>query len=101
MPFPFWENFSDNFMEYALSSYDAIDPWLYPLLFVAIIGYVYAAMQSVIVTVGAIIITFAIYATTTNVFAEQYHVSMLMYIITIVGIASLIVALMLKLSKTE
>ena len=91
-----WQNFTDGILDFAMTAYGSLEPWTYPLIFVGIIGYVYATMQSIIVTIVAIIFTFGIYAVTTNVFADVPDVSLFFYLISIIGISLLIGAFAYK-----
>lgn len=91
-----WTGFMDGLIDYGMSAFDPLGIWKYPLLLVAIIGYVYACTQSVTVAVVAIIITFAAYGTTTNVFAYVPDISLFLYIVTIMGITLLLVTLFIK-----
>ena len=96
MSLDIWQDFSSDIFGYAFSAYDAIEPWFWPFVFVGIIGYLYAGMQSVTVAVVGILITFGIFATTTSVFEEVPAISQFFYIIAILGITLLMVGLVLK-----
>ena len=86
-----WSNMTKNFPKYATDAYSAIDPWFYPILFLGIIGYIYAYMRSTTVAVVAILITFGVFAATTTVFNQADTLVTFMYIVVIIGIVSLIV----------
>lgn len=88
-----WGNFSSGIFEYAMDAYSSLEPWTYPLIFIGIIGYVYTATHSVITAIAAILITFGIYAATTNVFVDVPDVSLLMSLISLIGISALIFTL--------
>ena len=94
--FPMWENFTNGFLDYAMSAYSSLDPWVYPLVFVGIIGFIYATMNSVIVAIVAIFFTLGIFAVTTNVFAAVPDLTLFLYIVSIIGIAVLITTLFIK-----
>ena len=91
-----WGNFSSGFLDYAMSAYSSLEPWVYPFIFVGILGYIYATMQSVTVVVVGIIFTLGIFAVTTNVFVDVPDVSLFLYIVSILGITLLITALFIK-----
>ena len=91
-----WDSLMEGFIDYGMSAYDGFGVWKYPLVFIAIIGYVYATMQSITVTIVAIIFTFAIYGVTTNIFADVPDLNLFLYIVTIIGIALLITTLFIK-----
>lgn len=95
-----WENFTRSVFEYAINAYDVLDPWFYPLIFLGIIGYFYAGMQSITVAVVGILITFGVYATTTNIFADVEPFVQLAYIITVLGIMLLLVGVFIKRSRS-
>lgn len=94
--FPLWENFTSGFLDYAMSAYVSLEPWVYPFIFVGVIGFIYASMQSVTVVVVGILFTLGIFAVTTNVFADVPDVTLFLYIVSIIGISLLITALFIK-----
>jgi len=96
MAFEIWENFTQGILDYGMETFSGMEPWTYPFIFVGIIGFVYATMKSVIVAIIGIIITFGLYATTTNIFVDMPDISLFLYIVAVVGIAMLIVALVIK-----
>ena len=85
-----WNNSTDNFMQYAIDAYSAIDPWFYPILLFGIVGYVYTYMRSTIAAVVAIFITLGIYGAT-GIFNGTYELTLFMYIVALVGVVALIV----------
>jgi len=91
-----WTNFSQGFFEYSMNAYNNLEPWTYPLIFMGIIGYIYMATHSIITAIIGIIVTFAIYAFTTNIFVETSELSLFLFLITLIGITMLITALILK-----
>lgn len=91
-----WQGFMEGIIEYGMSAYDPLGIWKYPLIFVGVFGFIYGWMQSVTVTVVAIIFTFAIYGVTTNIFANVPDLTLFLYIITLMGIALLITVLFIK-----
>ena len=91
-----WGNFTNGTAEYAIESFAALEPWVYPLLFVGIIGYIYTSMHSVTSAVVAIIITLGLFGVTTSLFTYTPEITQLFYIISIMGITSLIVTMLMK-----
>lgn len=91
-----WSNFTDGFLDFGMSAYGSLEPWVYPLVFVGIIGYVYASTKSLTVAIAAIIFTFGIYGVTTNVFEAVPDINLFLYIISVIGILLLIVSFIFK-----
>lgn len=91
-----WDSFYQGMIDYAMSSYDPLGIWKYPAVFIGIIGFVYAATQSLVVAVVGIIFTFVIYGATTTIFVDVPDVTLFLYIITVMGIALLLTALFIK-----
>jgi hypothetical protein len=95
-----WENLTQGIFNYAMDSYNILGIWLYPLLFIGIIGYVYASMQSVTVGIIGILLTIGIFGATTQIFQEVPMLVQLLYIITILGLTLLLVGLFIKRSRS-
>lgn len=91
-----WGNFSQGIFEYAIDAYSNLEPWTFPLIFIGIIGYVYSATHSIVTMVAAILITFGIYATTTDIFNDVPDISLLMSLISIIGISALVFTLFIR-----
>jgi hypothetical protein len=91
-----WTNFSGGIFEYALSAYNNLEPWTYPLIFLGVIGYMYSATHSVITAIVAILITFGIFATTTSIFVDVPDLGLFLNIVTLVGISALIFSFFAK-----
>lgn len=91
-----WGNFTNSSVEYAVQAFQAVDPWFYPIIFIGIIGYLYTCMHSVTVAIVGIIITFGMFAVTTNIFAEVPEITQFLYLVAITGITVLIVTLITK-----
>lgn len=98
MAFEMWDDFDDGIIQYAIDAFASVEPWLYPFVFIGVIGFLYTAMNSVTVAIVGILITFALFAGTsgTNVFEGVPELSQFFYIVTIIGIACLIVTVFLK-----
>lgn len=92
--FPFWENFTASIIDYGMSTYSNIEPWVYPFIFLGIIGFIYAGVKSLTAAIVGIIIIFATFVGT-GIFEETYETNLFFYIIAIVGIAMLILAALL------
>lgn len=101
MVFPIFENISSDIFGYAVDAFSPIDPWFWPFVFLGVIGYIYAAMQSITVAVVGILVTMGVFATTSNVFADVSIVSQFLYIITILGITLLIVGVLIHRQAGE
>ena len=95
MSFEIWEEFQ-NIFTYAKDTFYRLDIWFYPLLFLAIIGWVYATTQSVTVAIVAIIITFGLYATTTSIFVDVPDLDLFLYLVVLLGLTLLIGSLFIK-----
>ena len=95
MPFEIWENFTSGILDYGISAYNAVEPWTIPLVFLGIIGWVYASVHSVTVTAVAILITFSIYGSSILLEVPDSF-SIFLYIVTILGITFLFTALAIK-----
>ena len=91
-----WQNFSTDIFGFAMSSFSSLEPWLYPLIFIGIFGYIYSAMESIVVTVVAILITFGIFAGTTSIFESVPQINQFFYIISVIGITLLIATLIVR-----
>jgi len=94
--FPMWENFSIGIINFAMNTFAPVQPWLYPFVIIGVIGYVYSSMESVSVTLVAILITFGTFAGTTNIFAGVPAIVTLFYIIAILGITLLLTTVIIK-----
>lgn len=96
MALDIWQNFSSDIFGFAMSAFSPLEPWLYPFIFLGIIGYIYSAMESITVTVVAILITFGIFAGTTSIFESVPQISQFLYIVSVIGITMLIATLIIK-----
>ena len=87
-----------NIIEFAFNAYNGFGEYKWPIILVAMIGYVYLSTKSIIAGVVAILITFALVGGTTvyNIFTPVPMVSSLMAIITVIGLVSLVLAVLLK-----
>jgi len=100
MAFNIWQNFtSEGILNYALSAYGSLDIWLWPLIFLGIFGYIYAGTKSIVVCVVGIIITFGVFAGTTDVFNRVPEPTMVAYIVVIMGLSMLFAGLFIKISN--
>lgn len=91
-----WQSFIQGFVDYGMSAYDPLGVWKYPLIFVGIFGFIYTFMNSAIVAIVGIIITLAIYGSTTDIFTHVPDLNLFLYIVTIMGLALLITTLFIK-----
>lgn len=100
MAFQIWQNFTANgIFQYAMNAYSHLDPWLWPFIILGIIGFVYAAMQSLIVAVVAIIILFGALAGTTDIFSYAPEPTQFAYLLAIIGLTALFAAFFIKISR--
>ena len=100
MAFEIWEKFTtEGILNYALSAYGSLDIWLWPLIFLGIFGFIYAGTKSIVVCVVGIIITFGVFAGTTNIFNQVPEPTMVAYIVVIMGLTMLFTGLFIKISK--
>jgi len=93
-----WSNISGNWSEFVLFGYKGIfGNWTYPLIFLGIIGYVYAINRSAISAAALICILFGVFGVT-DIFATSSTAgfSLLSWVITIVSFAGLFVALFMR-----
>lgn len=83
---------------YLMETFAPMQPYFWILFFGGIIGYVYLAMQSLTATIIVILLVLGLFGTTTlsGYFAAVPVFSQFLYIITIVGLASLVVAFVIK-----
>ena len=84
-----------NIINWAMSAYDGLAEYKYPLIIVGILGYAYMATKSITLFIVAVLVTFAIFAPV-SLFADVPEISMLFSVITVVGIVSLVMAAILK-----
>jgi hypothetical protein len=84
-----------NIINWAMSAYDGLGEYKYPLIIVGILGYAYMATKSITLFVVAIIVTFAIFAPV-SLFADVPDLSMMFSLISVIGIVSLLMAVLLK-----
>jgi len=91
-----WGNFTESIPDFAVAAYSAVDPWFWPLVFVGIIGYLYTAMNSVTVAIIGILVTFGLFATTTNFLHGIPEITQFLYLVTIIGITMLLFTLFLN-----
>ena len=96
MAFEIFENLTQGIFEYSIDAFNIMGIWFMPLVFLGLIGYVYAAMQSITVAIVGIIITLGIFAATTQIFANVPILVQLFYIITVLGLTLLLVGLFIK-----
>jgi hypothetical protein len=85
-----------NMFTYAWSAYESIGVYKYPIVFVAIIGYVYLATKSVMLTILAIFVTYAVYSTTTDIFNDVAPINQLLAIVSMIGVVCFIMGIVLR-----
>lgn len=89
-----------HMFEEAWSAYDVLGIWKYPLVFLGIIGYTYLRTKSGALTALLIIVTFAVFVPT-GIFAPTYALNSLLGTVTVLGVAGLLIALLLKKEVSE
>lgn len=89
-----------HMFEEAWGSFDVLGIWKYPLVLVGIIGYVYLATKSGALTALLIIVAFAVFGGT-GIFAPTQLLNSFLGTVTILGIAGLFLALLLKKEVSE
>jgi len=82
-----WSNMTNNFPKYATDAYSAIGDWFYPIMFLSIIGYIYAYMRSATAAMVAIMITFGIYG---YFFIDEVELTLFLYVVVILIFVALI-----------
>ena len=96
MPLINWTNWSNNLIDYSLQGYTEVLGFLFwPIIFSAIIGYVYLKNQSITVAAVFILIIFAAFG---NHFVGVDEWYSLMYILVALAVTGL---LLLFLTKTR
>jgi len=96
MPMDVWGNFTRSIPDFAVAAFDAVDPWFWPLVFVGVFGFLYTAMNSVTVAIVGILVTFGLFAASTNIFHGIPELTQFLYLVTIVGLTMLVVTLFLS-----
>jgi len=91
-----WTNISSNWIDWALTGYRNIfGDWVYPIMFLGIIGYVYAVNRSALSAAAAICIIFVVFGATGIFTAENMYFALEAWIIVIVAFAALFVTLII------
>ena len=98
-----WTNISANWGDFALSGYEYVfGNFVYPLIFMGIIGYVYAINKSAISAAAAICIAFTIFGITGIFsFPETTQFVTLSWIIVILSFAGLFTLLFTKKGRVS
>jgi hypothetical protein len=93
-----WTNVSADWISYSISGYDYIfGNWVYPLIFLGIIGYVYCINRSAISAAVAICIIFAVFGGTAIFqYPDIAEFSLLGWLIVIFSFAGLFTLLFTK-----
>jgi hypothetical protein len=89
-----------HFFEYAMSSYDALDIYKYPLLILAIVGYIYLSTKSSTLAILTVIVALSVFGGT-GMFAQTFVLNNLFAILTVLGLAALFLGLILKREISE
>lgn len=89
-----WDSLSSGFFDYAMSAYDSMGDWVYPIIMLGLIGWLFGVTNSVIAAVAGIIVMVGLYGT--SVLVDVPDVLFILYIIVLFGIASLFTVLFVK-----
>ena len=83
-----WTYIQQHLVEWAMSAYTSAvwGVFVYPIIFTAIIGYVYLKNQSLVMAVAAILLIFAVYG---NYLLGVETWINLLYVVTAITVASL------------
>jgi len=93
-----WDTISSNWIEWALTGYKNIfGNWVYPIVFIGIIGYIYCINRSAFSAAAGICITFAVFGVT-GVFSqpETMYFTLISWVLVIFSFAGLFVILIVK-----
>ncbi len=98
-----WSNISSDWIGYIMTGYEYIfGNWVYPIIFLGIVGYVYAVNRSAISAAAGICIVFAAFGVTGIFrFPEIVQFSALAWGITVTSIAGLFVLLFTKKGRHD
>ena len=93
-----WSNITSNWEYFIMQGYRYVfQHWVYPLIFLGIIGYVYAVNRSAISAAVAICITFAVFGITgVFSFPETSRFVAISYVIVIFSFAAMFTLLFTK-----
>ena len=93
-----WSDITDNWVEYAFTGYSNIfGDWVYPLIFLGLIGYIYCVNKSAFSAAAAICIIFAVFGVT-GIFSspDTMYFTLISWVILIFSFAGLFVVLIVK-----
>lgn len=89
-----------HFFEYSFKAYDVLGDLKYPLIILGIIGYIYLSTKSSTLAILTIIASFSIYGVS-GIFNKTYELNGFLTILSIIGIASLLIAVVMKKEVQE
>lgn len=90
----YWDDFISGILDYAIEGYSSLNGWEIPLFFCGLIAFAFFYTGSTIVAVVFILILMSVYGVT--VFAEVPDLTLILYVIVIIGVAALITMLFIK-----
>lgn len=97
-----WTNITQDFWNWSLQGYDVgvgLEFYFYPLIFSAILGYIYIKTESaVVLAVGSILLVGGYAAT--GIFARVHPFITLLQVITALAITGLIIIFLTRWRKT-
>ena len=89
-----------HLIEYCWSAYDVLGPMKYPLFVLAVIGYVFLYTRSSTLAIVTIIAAFCIFGGQ-NLFVNTQVLNSFLGTLTILGLASLLLAFIIKKDVSE
>lgn len=96
-----WSNITGDWMSWITTGYtNVLGSWFWPLVFVGIVGYVYAVHKSAIAAAAAILLAFGIFGIT-GIFAGVAQFSYLFQTITVISFSALFVTLFTMRKKSK
>ena len=94
-----YSNISQNWMDFFLGSYKTVmGVWVWPLIFLGIVGYVYAVQKSATAAAVALCIIFGIFGAT-DVLSNAGEFTQFAYLMSVLSIAGAFTALFIKHRK--
>lgn len=89
-------NFSQDFINWTLTPFQAIVGFLiWPIIFTSVIVFIYVITENIGSTIAAIFIVFALFGTT-NAFIQAPEFSSIFFIVTVAGLAGLVLTIFVK-----
>jgi len=93
-----WSEINDGWIDYAISAYEGFfGNWVYPIIFLGLVGYIYCINRSAFSAAAAICILFGVYGVT-GVLSQPdtLYFTLISQVIVIFSFAGLFIVLVLK-----